>query len=231
MRPGKALRAVRPRRRRRSGHDPPGHHVTPHPLALLAICVAAAVTALTLAGSRAAVGSRDVASPPLSSGAYDDHLAPPSACPDSDTATLAHARQHAAMLCLIDYARAARGVRRLARSPRLLASASIKAGDVVRCSDFSHTACGRPAGASYGRAGYGTARAAPDVSENLAYGSGPFASPRSIMRAWLGSDAHRENLLDERWLEQGVAMRRPAAFLGVRGNAVWVSHFGRPERG
>lgn len=58
--------------------------MTPHPFALLALCMVAAFIALALAGSRAAIGSRDVASPPAASAAYDGYLAPPRARPDSE---------------------------------------------------------------------------------------------------------------------------------------------------
>lgn len=204
--------------------------MTPHPLFLLALCVLAAFTAVALGGAHAAIGWREVSSLPAPSGAYDDYLAPATACPGNDDPTRRPAEQHEAMMCLINHARGVRGLRTLARSPGLSASASIQADDVVRCNDFSRTPCGRPIDVPYDQAGYSTPAAAPEVEENLAYGSGPLASPRSIMRGWLESAGHRANLFDDRWLEHGVAMRKPASFLGVRSNAVWVAQFGRPRR-
>lgn len=197
-------------------------------LSLVAVCVGVALTAAAPAASRTP-GSRDVSSPRAASGAYDNYLAPASACPGNDSPTLLAAEQDSAMLCLIDYARAARGLGTLARSPLLAWSASIKGDDIVRCDDFSHTACGRPVEAPFAQAGYISPPAEPAVGENIAYGSNVLGSPRSIMRAWLESDGHRENLFDAQWVEHGIAMRKPGAFLSVGNNAVWVSHFGRPR--
>lgn len=159
-------------------------------------------------------------------GAYDGYLAPASACPGNDAPTLLASEQVSAMLCLIDYARAQNGLPALERPSLLATSASSKADDIVNCDDFSHSACGKPMAAPFEQAGY-TADPSAEVGENVAYGEDLLGSPRSIMRAWLESDGHRTNLLDERWREQGVASRKPPALLGLTANTVWVSHFGR----
>jgi uncharacterized protein YkwD len=163
------------------------------------------------------------------SGAYDAYLAPASACPGSDVPTLLASEQMSAMLCLIDYARGARGLAALSSSPLLASSAGAKADDIVRCDDFSHTACGRTAEAPFEQSGYISPDVSWTVGENLAFGSDLLGSPRSIMRAWLESDAHRENLFGEQWRDQGVALRKPAALLGITTETVWVSHFGRRD--
>ena len=162
-------------------------------------------------------------------GSYDAYLAPPSACPGSDGLTLLAANQEREMRCLIDYARAASGVPVLARDPLLAWSAAIKADDIVRCGDFSHTACGRDQNASFDQAGYITAAAPGDVTENLATGSGLFGTPRSIMNDWLVDDPHRTAILDPRWRDEGVAMRRPLGLVALPDAVVWVAHFGYRE--
>jgi uncharacterized protein YkwD len=164
------------------------------------------------------------------SGAYDSYLAPASACPGNDVPTLLDSDQAAAMLCLVNYARGARGLGALNSSPLLAASAAAKADDIVRCDDFSHTACGRSAEAPFQQAGYISSDETWTVGENLAFGSDLLGSPRSVMRAWLESDEHRENLFAEQWRDQGVALRKPAALLGLSTETVWVSHFGRRDR-
>ncbi|HUR84050.1 MAG TPA: CAP domain-containing protein [Solirubrobacteraceae bacterium] len=184
---------------------------------LAAVLLAAAAVALPAAPAHAA------------SGAYDAYLAPPSTCPGSDALTLLASEQVGAMLCLVDYVRATRGVPALARSPMLAESAGAKADDIVRCDEFSHTACGRSVEAPFEQSGYITSDVSWDVGENLAFGRDLLGSPRSIMRAWLESDGHRENLFAERWADQGVAFRKPSALLGLTAEAVWVSHFGRRE--
>lgn len=158
--------------------------------------------------------------------AYENYLAPAQACPGSDTLTLVRTEQVSAMLCLVDYARATHGIGVLARSPLLGASAAIKAADIVRCDDFSHTACGRSVNAPFEEAGYATPDVLWEVGENLAYGTDLLGSPRSVMRNWLQSDEHRDNLLDAQWQDQGVALNKPPALLGLTATAVWVSHFG-----
>lgn len=182
-----------------------------------------AAVALCATVTAGAMGSFPRSSP----AAYENYLAPARACPGSDTPTLVRTEQVSAMLCLVDYARATQGVGVLARAPLLGASAAIKAADIVRCDDFSHTACGRSVNAPFEEAGY----AAPDVlwavGENLAYGADLLGSPRSVMRDWLQSDEHRDNLLDAQWQDQGVALNKPQALLGLTSTAVWVSHFGR----
>ena len=133
------------------------------------------------------------------------------------------ANQELQMLCLVDYARATAGLPALTRAPMLAWSAAIKADDIVRCGDFSHTACGRDTNAPFEQAGYIAPAAQSEVTENLATGSGLFANPRSIMLDWLRDEPHRTAILDPRWRDQGVAMRRPP---GLGDGAVWVSHFG-----
>lgn len=201
------------------------------PLALLATGATAAVAALAPVPASSRSADRVPSSSPraAATGAYDQYLAPPGACPGSDDLTLLASEQVGAVLCLIDYARAARGLGPLARSPLLASSAAIKADDIVRCDDFSHTACGRSVNAPFEDSGYVNAGVTWDVGENLAYGKDLLGSPRAIMRAWLESDGHRENLFTAYWADQGVAMRKPPALLGLTATVVWVSHFGRRQ--
>lgn len=45
------------------------------------------------------------------------------------------------------------------------------------------------------------------VGENLAWGSGDLGDPDNIFKAWLDSDGHRHNILDENFRQIGVGMR------------------------
>ena len=132
------------------------------------------------------------------------------------------------MACLLDYARAVAGLRALRRSPLLARSAAIKVADIVRCDDFSHTACGHSVNAPFELAHYIALRFSVELSENLACGSAD-DTPRSIMRAWLDSAGHRRNLLNARWLDGGLALGTLPAAGGAAGRAIWVAHFGRRE--
>jgi uncharacterized protein YkwD len=182
----------------------------------------------TMSPAAAAAGV-PAALPPVTPGAHERYLAPESVCPGTDVPTLPNAEQVAGMACLIDYARALDGLSALRRSPLLAASAAGKADDIVRCGDFSHTACGRSVNASFDEAGYIALRFSVELSENLGACDGSRGSARSVMRAWLESAAHRENLLNERWVDGAVALRSLPAQGSKLGRAIWVSHFGRRE--
>jgi uncharacterized protein YkwD len=153
-------------------------------------------------------------------------LAPQGACPGSDALTLLAPNQELAMLCLIDYARAASGAPVLTRTPLLAYSAAIKADDIVRCKDFSHTACGRPESATFEQAGYSGPGIVFESTENLAAGTGIFGTPASIMRIWLVDDLHRSAIVDPRWRDEGVAMRKPPSIGGITDAVYWVAQFG-----
>jgi uncharacterized protein YkwD len=126
------------------------------------------------------------------------------------------------MRCLVDFARTSEGLRPLkVRGTRLMAAADRKARDILRCGDFSHTACGRSFTfhmRAYTTGCYG-------AGENIAWGSGSLGTVRSIMSGWLHSDGHRANLLNPRYRHHGVALRT-GALRGHAGAAVWVHHLG-----
>jgi uncharacterized protein YkwD len=126
------------------------------------------------------------------------------------------------MLCLLNWARQRRGLSPLPENPTLSVSARLKAQDINRCSDFSHEACGKRADDVARQAGY----RALAFGENLYLGPLEYGRPRVAVDQWLNSDGHRENLMRDRWTEQGVALLLVRAFKGQREVAIWVSHFG-----
>ena len=106
-------------------------------------------------------------------------------------------------------------------------SAKIKADDIVRCKEFSHTACGATTLSAFERAGYVSPYQSSRYGENLAWGGDVAGSPRGALLGWLESDEHRSNLFRAEWTEQGIALVHAADFRGVAKSSVWVSHFGR----
>jgi uncharacterized protein YkwD len=172
----------------------------------------ALVAALCVTGTASAAGS------------YDRLLAPTTKCaPQTDRAASVGA-QEAAMTCLINYARQASGVKPLlSTNAKLTASADRKAQDILRCQQFSHTACGREFSFHMKAVGYATG--CYGTGENIAWGSGSYGTVRSIMSGWLNSTGHRTNILSPRFRDQGVALRT-GRISGYSGAAVWVSHFG-----
>lgn len=151
-------------------------------------------------------------------------VAPKSKCGDaSGFRKKAAARR--SMVCLTNFARRRKGLKRYRVNPKLTRSAGRKASDILRCDDFSHTACGRPFLFWFDRYGY-TKRPGWSAGENIAWGSGSFGNSRSIFRAWLKSPSHRRAILEKDYAEIGIGIRK-GRLTGVRGARVWVQHFGR----
>jgi uncharacterized protein YkwD len=151
--------------------------------------------------------------------------APVGTCANADNPYAPVGVQEAAMKCLINLARAQAGLPRLGEDGKLNSSAVNKAGDILRCNQFSHQACGRDFLYWFRKGGYVGGRCWW-AGENLAWGSGQHGSPRAVIKAWMRSSAHRANILSPEYSEFGLSLR----FGSLSGNPdahVWVNHFGR----
>lgn len=133
------------------------------------------------------------------------------------------AAQESAMLCLVGEARERRGLPPLARSETLQEAASAKAADILRCDEFSHTACGRPFTYWIEESGYMSARCWR-AGENLAWGVGEEGTVSAIFRAWMHSPAHRANILGD-FEETGIDLH-VGQLGGLTGVNLWTQHFG-----
>jgi uncharacterized protein YkwD len=159
---------------------------------------------------------------------YDTLLAPPSACPNQRDITLSARIQKRAMRCLHRYARQQAQVPQVSANAELQQAAQEKAGDIMRCQEFSHTACGRerfywPKQTDY------TPPTPPGcyaLAELIAKGSDGSGSARAVMRAWLHSDQHRRYILRRRFRDIGVGLRH-GTFKGKPNSQVWVVILGR----
>lgn len=125
------------------------------------------------------------------------------------------------MRCLLDWGRSQRGLPPLPMDQALVASSTLKAEAIVRCSDFSHTPCGTDFYETFAAAGWHGA-----AGENIAWGASLAASPRALVDGWLHSDGHRKNLFSPDWRAQGLAFLRVETFLGEGPATVWVHQFG-----
>ena len=141
-------------------------------------------------------------------------------CPGQNKAGAAAAAQERAMRCLVNYARERRGLDQLAMVLSLTRAAGRKSNDILRCDEFSHEACGREYPYWAERSGYGAC-----VGENIAYASGPTATPRYIFKLWMNSQGHRENILRGSYDDIGIGMK-VGEIDGVRGAHVWTQVFG-----
>jgi uncharacterized protein YkwD len=142
------------------------------------------------------------------------------ACPGQGNGGAPAAAQERAMLCLVNRARSARGLVPLAAADSLTRAADRKSGDILRCGEFSHEACGREFTFWISHFGYQGC----SEGENIAWGSGSLGTPRSIFRAWMYSQGHRENILGP-YEDTGIGLRT-GRLEGYGGAHVWTQEFG-----
>jgi uncharacterized protein YkwD len=185
--------------------------------AVLAILLAALAVASPATPPAAAASERKQLPGP---GQRSSLIAPASACPNQGDPGARPAAQVKAMRCLVNFARAGRGLAPLAASAPLNGAAGRKSADILRCDEFSHEACGREFTYWVERSGY----RARCLAENIAWGSGPLGSPRSIFANWMRSPGHRENILGP-YRDIGIGLR-VGGLEGYAGAHVWTQAFG-----
>jgi uncharacterized protein YkwD len=150
-------------------------------------------------------------------------LAPASECGEHSDVSLPAADLERTMRCLINHARMEQGVGPVDKSGALQRSADGKSSDILGCQDFSHTACGRNAFFWFDRVGY--LSDCWGAGEDLAWGTGSYATAHSTMARWLHSPDHRRVILTGRYTHVGVGVRT-GSLDGHDGANVWVAHFG-----
>ena len=129
-----------------------------------------------------------------------------------------------AVLCLLNAERAAHGLPALARDERLERSAQIHAEDMGRRRFYAHE---NPSGLSphqrMREAGYDGST----TGENIHWGVGKNATPARIMRDWMNSPGHRENILRRSFTRVGVGVgSAPPRFGAGHVVGVYVQNFG-----
>jgi uncharacterized protein YkwD len=154
-------------------------------------------------------------------------LATESDCPGQTDLGLPAAARAKTMVCMLSYARVAKGRAELHVYKPLHTSATDKAHDIRRCRAFTHEACGRDAFYWVERVGFFDHPAL--AGEILAFGASQAGSVLSTMRAWLGSPTHRAVILHSGFDLVGVATLH-GRINGSTG-AIWVAHLGYRRRG
>src|SRR5829696_4523806 len=149
-------------------------------------------------------------------------IASASECPDAGDAGAPPAAQEEAMLCLTNFARRQGGLEELAGVDKLHRSAELKSGDIIRCDSFSHEACGHDMTFWMQRVGFIQSRCRR-VGENIAWGTGPYGTPRAVFGAWMRSEGHRDNILGA-YAQIGVGLR-VGGLDGHGGAHVWTQQF------
>ena len=87
---------------------------------------------------------------------------------------------------------------------------------MIRTDVFTH-------GDMFGRLVRSGARG-PMYGENLAWGVGPYATARNVVRGWMASPGHRVNLLRPGWTRIGLGALK-GNFLGHTGATVVTADF------
>jgi uncharacterized protein YkwD len=155
-------------------------------------------------------------------------VAAPSACQSSHLRpaqdNLVQVEQ--AVLCLLNAERTQRGLPRLKSNSRLGDAAEKHSRDMVRRDFFSHTS---PAGTSpmarVKSTGYLKGSRGGSVGENIAWGTGSYASPQETVEGWMDSAGHKANILHRGFEEIGIGIAIGAPGQGGDG-ATYTTNFG-----
>jgi uncharacterized protein YkwD len=137
-------------------------------------------------------------------------------------------RIRAATLCLLNAERADHGLPALRANKRLTRAAKAYSARMVRRRFFAHVCPQGSTLKSRARSAKYLNKSVRDYSlgENLAWGSGSRSTPKSIVRGWMRSSAHRDVILDGRFEDVGVGVA-PGAPRKLRGRAgTYTAEFG-----
>jgi uncharacterized protein YkwD len=130
-----------------------------------------------------------------------------------------------ATLCLINSARAQRGLSRLSATSSLARAASAHSRDMAIRDFFSHDSPdGSTPAQRIGDVGYLAGASTWTIGETIGWGSGDSASPGAIVRMWLHSPPHRAILLSGRYRDVGIGIAVGAPQGG--GGATFTGDFG-----
>ena len=152
-------------------------------------------------------------------------------CPGADlTPSSENVSQiRSATLCLLNRERTRRGMKRLAESPGLRKTAENYSLAMVRESFFDHVSPGGSTLLSRVRRGSGYLQNVRTfaLGENIAWGSGEYATSAETMDGWMHSSGHRHNILNRRFRHVGIgiALGAPVDAQGLPA-ATYTTDFG-----
>ncbi len=152
------------------------------------------------------------------------------ASPCSSASGKASTMTPAAMLsdtqCLLNQKRAEHGLRALKLDSRLTRAALGHSREMVTKRYFEHDSLsGRPFGSRIASTGWMDGRRRWAVGENIAWGQGSRATPRAIMRSWMHSATHRNNILNGGFRVVGIGVTRGTPVAGLSGGT-YTTDFG-----
>lgn len=178
-----------------------------------------ALIALFAAAALALVGGPGAASASASACGSDANANP---------ANLSNGAARDVVLCLLNDERTDRGLKPLDNHKRLQKAAQRHNDRMVGTGCFDHECRGESdLGNRLKSVGYltgGLTRWA--YGENIAWGSGDYATPRSIVAAWMDSPPHRLSILSEDFHDIGIGFSRGTPSDGRASGAVYTTDFG-----
>jgi uncharacterized protein YkwD len=179
--------------------------------------------------SQLRVPSRIVDPATLRGGTRHDGVDAAASCTDVDLAPTADnvGAIAATTLCLLNGERAAAGLQPLKTDDQLATAAIEHSQDMVANQYFDHQSLdGRDVVDRIRATGYIPDDRRWTVGENLAWGTGPLATPKNIVAAWMASQGHRENILRAEYREIGfgIVVGNPRGLEG--GGATYTTNFG-----
>jgi uncharacterized protein YkwD len=134
-----------------------------------------------------------------------------------------------AVLCLHNRERARHGLPRLRENPLLRRAAERHTDNMVSERFFDHTS---PSGSTMleriRRTGYTKRARSWALGENIAWGSGSFATAAQIHRSWMKSPGHRANILQRSFREIGIGIESglPVRLSAAQSGATYTTDFG-----
>lgn len=130
-------------------------------------------------------------------------------------------------VCLLNKQRKARGLRELRLNPRLSSAARFHSRDMVAKRYFDHVSRGgKDVVDRITRTGYLSRVRSWIVGENLAWGSGGLSTPKQIVKSWMHSPGHRQNILTSRFREIGIGVVVGVPARGTSPGATYTTTFG-----
>ena len=134
-----------------------------------------------------------------------------------------------AVLCLHNRERARHGLPKLRENPLLRRAAERHTDNMVSERFFDHTS---PSGSTMveriRRTGYTKRARGWALGENIAWGSGSFATAAQIHRSWMKSPGHRANILQRSFREIGIGIGSglPVRLSAAQTGATYTADFG-----
>jgi uncharacterized protein YkwD len=131
----------------------------------------------------------------------------------------------AAILCLLNGERAAKGLPALHANGKLAKAAKGWAKTMVARRFFAHESGSSTLLSRVKKTGY--VKGSWSIGENIAWGSGVLATPRSIVNGWMHSPGHKANILHGAFRDIGIGIKLGAPGAGLSGGATYVTDFGK----